>query len=255
MKSFWPKTNVFFCVWWVGGWRARKGGGCGSGLWPNIKWTPNVKINGQLGHSGNWNSCIWYHRNHTLCVCVCVCDWPLDAAIEASLCMKGVSHLSMTGFPRISRWVLASLYWALALVQLGLQFSPDTNIVSVPVSVVMLAVLCNMMHWTLWLKTGLHVIQYLLHYSLKMRTFTPRKALTDVYAFQSPDLNINIYSSLTYLSVSGKQDEGDLRWMFWHRQANLQICCSLLWADFLPILFNPVIFNHKDRMRYSPSGE
>jgi len=52
---------------------------------------------------------------------------PLDAATVARECMYGVSQRSMTGLPRISRWVSALLYPALASCQPGLQSSPLLN--------------------------------------------------------------------------------------------------------------------------------
>ena len=53
---------------------------------------------------------------------------PLLEAMLARRCMYGVSHRSMTGFPMISRWVSVWLYFASALVQFDLQFSPALNI-------------------------------------------------------------------------------------------------------------------------------
>ena len=53
---------------------------------------------------------------------------PLDAAIEASLCMYGVSQRSITGLPMITKCSSVSSYFAPASFHNGLQFSPRPKI-------------------------------------------------------------------------------------------------------------------------------
>ena len=53
---------------------------------------------------------------------------PLDAAMEASLCMYGVSQRSITGLPMITKCSSVSSYFAPASFHNGLQFSPRPKI-------------------------------------------------------------------------------------------------------------------------------